>query len=115
MEGDRVAEPGHYRRLLFSRTGLDVQENQARRLWGDMASFRGYLEQKEGRPIAEAVAANRWLTEVYDPVANTWTEVGSLNKARAKHTGTLIQGGRVLVVGGLSRGDKLSSSEVYQP
>lgn len=64
----RVAEPGHYRRLLFSRTGLDVQENQARRLWGDMASFRGYLEQKERRPVPEAVAANRWLTEVYDPV-----------------------------------------------
>jgi len=64
----RVAEPGHYRRLLFSRTGLDVQENQARRLWGDMASFRGYLEQKEHRPIAEAIAANRWLSEVYDPI-----------------------------------------------
>lgn len=64
----RVAEPGHYRRLLFARTGLVVQENQARRLWGDMASFRGYLEQKERRPIPETVAANRWLTEVYDPV-----------------------------------------------
>jgi hypothetical protein len=64
----RVAEPGHYRRMLFARTGLDVQENQARRLWGDMASFRGYLEQKEGRPIPETVAANRWLTEVYDPI-----------------------------------------------
>jgi hypothetical protein len=64
----RVAEPGHYRRLLLARTGLDVQENQARRLWGDMASFRGYLEQKEGRPISEAIAANRWLAEVFDPV-----------------------------------------------
>ncbi len=64
----RVAEPGHYRRQLFMRTGLDVGENQARRLWGDVASFRGYLEQKEGRPVPETVAANRWLTEVYDPI-----------------------------------------------
>jgi tRNA A-37 threonylcarbamoyl transferase component Bud32 len=64
----RVAEPGHFRKKLFARTGLDVQENQARRLWGDLASFRAYLEQKEGRPVAEAVAANRWLTEVYDPI-----------------------------------------------
>lgn len=64
----RVAEPGHYRRLLFSRTGLDVQENQARRLWGDMASFRAYLERKYDKPVSEAVAANRWLSEVYDPV-----------------------------------------------
>ncbi len=64
----RVAEPGHHRRLLFSRTGLVAQENQARRLWGDIASYRSYLERSGGRPVPEAVAANRWLTEVYDPV-----------------------------------------------
>lgn len=64
----RVAEPGHFRRLLFMRTGLDVGENQARRLWSDIASFRGYLEQSEDRPMPETVAANRWLTEVYDPI-----------------------------------------------
>jgi hypothetical protein len=64
----RVAESGHHRRKLFLRTGLDVSENQARRLLNDIASFRAYLEQKEGRPAPEVVAANRWLTEVYDPV-----------------------------------------------
>jgi hypothetical protein len=63
----RVAEPGHHSRKLFLRTGLDVTENQARRLLNDIASFRAYLEQKEGRPVSEFVAANRWLTEVYDP------------------------------------------------
>ncbi|MBA3801277.1 MAG: DUF4032 domain-containing protein, partial [Geodermatophilaceae bacterium] len=36
----RVAEPGHHRRLLFARTGLDVQEKQARRLLADIASYR---------------------------------------------------------------------------
>lgn len=64
----RVAEPGHHRRLLFARTGLDVQEKQARRLLTDIASFRGYLEQTTKRPVPEAVAANRWLDEVYNPV-----------------------------------------------
>lgn len=64
----RVAEPGHHRRLLFAQTGLDVQENQARRLRGDIASFRGYLERTSGRPVPEVVAAGRWLTEVYEPV-----------------------------------------------
>jgi hypothetical protein len=64
----RVAEPGHHRRLLFTRTGLIAQENQARRLLNDLASFRSYLERKGGRPVPEAVAANRWLSEVYDPV-----------------------------------------------
>ncbi|HEX3516121.1 MAG TPA: DUF4032 domain-containing protein [Trebonia sp.] len=63
----RVAESGHHSRKLFLRTGLDVSENQARRLLNDIASFRAYLEAKEGRPVSEVVAANRWLTEVYDP------------------------------------------------
>jgi hypothetical protein len=64
----RVAESGHRSRELFLRTGLHVSENQARRLLNDIASFRAYLEQKEGRPVSEIVAANRWLAEVYDPV-----------------------------------------------
>ena len=64
----RVAEPGHHRRVLFARTGLDVQENQARRLLADITSFRGWLEQSEQRRVPEAVAASRWLTEMYEPV-----------------------------------------------
>jgi hypothetical protein len=64
----RVAETGRSSRQLFLRTGLDVSENQARRLLNDIASFRAYLEQKERRPVSEIVAANRWLEEVYDPV-----------------------------------------------
>jgi len=64
----KVAESGQQSRTLFLRTGLDAEENQARRLLNDIASFRGYLEQQEGRPASEAVAANRWLEEVYDPV-----------------------------------------------
>ena len=63
----RVAEPGHHRRLLFTRTGLSAQENQARRLLNDIASYRSHLERKAGKPVPEAVAANRWLSEVYDP------------------------------------------------
>lgn len=66
----RVAEPGHHRRVLFARTGLDVQENQARRLLADIASFRGWLEQSGQRRVPEAVAASRWLTEIYEPVVS---------------------------------------------
>jgi Domain of unknown function (DUF4032)/Lipopolysaccharide kinase (Kdo/WaaP) family len=64
----RVAESGHFARKLFLRTGIDAGENQARRLLNDIAAFRAYLEQKDGRPVSEIVAANRWLEEVYDPV-----------------------------------------------
>jgi hypothetical protein len=70
----RVAEPGHHRRLLFARTGLDVQENQARRLLADIASFRGWLEQVQGRRVPEAIAANRWLAEVYERVVDAIPE-----------------------------------------
>ena len=64
----RVREPGHHRALLHRRTGLVAQENQARRLLNDLASFRAWLESTAGTPIPEVVAANRWLAEVYDPV-----------------------------------------------
>src|SRR6266700_5135248 len=64
----RVAESGHESRKLFLRTGIDAGENQARRLLNDMAGFRAWLGQKQGRAVSEVVAANRWLEEVYDPV-----------------------------------------------
>jgi hypothetical protein len=64
----RVAESGHHRRRLFMRTGIDAEENQARRLLNDIAGFRGYLEQSVGHPIPETLAASRWLEEVYDAV-----------------------------------------------
>ncbi|GAA1312830.1 DUF4032 domain-containing protein [Pseudonocardia xinjiangensis] len=64
----RVAEAGRHRDQLFALTGLQVTENQARRLLNDLVSYRGYLEQKEGRPVPETVAAHRWRSEVYDRV-----------------------------------------------
>jgi hypothetical protein len=66
----RVAESGDHSRKLFLQTGIDAGENQARRMLNDIASFRAYLEQKDRRPVPEIVAANRWLTEVYDPVVS---------------------------------------------
>jgi Domain of unknown function (DUF4032)/Lipopolysaccharide kinase (Kdo/WaaP) family len=64
----RVAESGQHSRELFRETGIGAEENQARRLLNDIASFRGYLEQKNGHPVSPTVAAHRWLQEVYDPV-----------------------------------------------
>jgi tRNA A-37 threonylcarbamoyl transferase component Bud32 len=66
----RVREPGHHRALLHRRTGLVAQENQARRLLNDLASFRAWMESTAGSPVPEVVAANRWLAEVFDPVVH---------------------------------------------
>ena len=63
----RVVEPGHHVRTLQTLTGLEVQENQARRLLGDLARYRTELEASTGGPVSEPVAARRWLTEVFEP------------------------------------------------
>ncbi len=62
----QVVEPGHHRRRLLMLTGLDVQENQARRLLYDISSFRQSIERKQGRPVPESVVAYRWLSEVFE-------------------------------------------------
>jgi hypothetical protein len=64
----QVAETGRHRNRLFALTGLQVTDNQARRLLNDLRSYRGYLEQKEGRAVPETVAGHRWRSEQYDRV-----------------------------------------------
>ncbi|MGB9376914.1 MAG: DUF4032 domain-containing protein [Mycobacteriales bacterium] len=64
----QIAEPGHHRRRLLMRAGLHAQENQARRLLNDIASYRAYIENHDGRSLSEAAAASQWLAVVYDPV-----------------------------------------------
>jgi hypothetical protein len=66
----RVAEPGHARRELQTLTGLAVEENQARRLLNDLAGYRAHLERKSGGPVTMALAASRWLTDVYAKVVD---------------------------------------------
>ena len=61
-------QPGRDRRHLYQRTGLVAQPHQARLLLNELSSFRVSLEGRTGRPVSEAVAANRWLHEIYDPV-----------------------------------------------
>jgi hypothetical protein len=63
----QVVEPGHHRRRLEALTGLDVQENQARRLLNDLDHYRAWHGGLEGRPIPEPEAARRWLEDVYRP------------------------------------------------
>jgi len=82
-----VVEPGHHRRRLLMLTGLGVQENQARRLLNDIASFRVAVERDEGRKLAEAVAAYRWLHEIFEPTVAAVPEElhGKLEPAEIFH------------------------------
>ena len=63
----RVVEQGHHRRRLLQLTGLDVQENQARRLLNDILAYRAALERRTGQPVPEQIGALRWMVEVFEP------------------------------------------------
>src|SRR5205807_3842270 len=63
----KVVEPGHHRRRLLRLTGLDAQENQARRLLNDLTRYKAWLERSGKAPVSDAAAAGRWLSEVFEP------------------------------------------------
>ncbi len=54
------------------------------------------------------------VSELYDPVSNSWTATGSLNAPRYEQTAVRLKNGRVLVVGGIAAATT-SSTEVYNP
>ena len=61
----KVVDAGHHARRLLLITGLDVEENQARRLLNDIDQYR----LANARPGAdEEVMAHEWLSNVYEPV-----------------------------------------------
>lgn len=62
-----LLDEGHHARELRRRTGLEVQENQARRLLADIESYRAFLERTEGRSSPVSIATARWMAEVYEP------------------------------------------------
>jgi hypothetical protein len=62
-----VVEPGHHRHRLLRLTGLDAQENQARRMLNDIARYREALERQQGRPLPESVVASQWRQDVFEP------------------------------------------------
>ena len=60
----KVVDAGHHARRLIRLTGLDVEENQARRLLNDLDAFRVKFDADGD----EEVMAHRWLSEVFEPV-----------------------------------------------
>ena len=62
-----VVEPGHHRHRLLRLTGLDAQENQARRMLNDIARYREAEEREKKRSLPESVVASQWRQEVFEP------------------------------------------------
>jgi len=61
----KVVDAGHHSRRLMRLTGIDAQENQARRLLNDLDSYAVATDQ-QGED--EEIVANAWVQEVYEPV-----------------------------------------------
>ena len=59
----KVVDAGHFHRQIMRLTGLDVQENQARRMLNDMDSYRA-LTGRGGDDLE--LVAHDWLTDVFE-------------------------------------------------
>jgi hypothetical protein len=60
----KVVDAGHHSRRLLRLTGLDVQENQARRLLNDLDSYRAATDRQNDD---EEFVAHDWLSGVFEP------------------------------------------------
>jgi hypothetical protein len=60
----KVVDAGHHQRRLLRLTGIDAQENQARRLLNDMDTFRA--ENYPGQD--EEISAHAWVSQVFEPI-----------------------------------------------
>lgn len=80
----KVVDAGHHARRLIRLTGLDVEENQARRLLNDLDQYRLELGVTERD---EELAAHKWVTECFEPVLDKVprTMRGKLEPAEIYH------------------------------
>ena len=60
----KVVDAGHHSRRLLRLTGLDVQDNQARRLLNDMDSWRAHTDRLDD---SEQLVAHDWLLHSFEP------------------------------------------------
>lgn len=61
----KVVDAGHHARRLLRLTGLDTEENQARRLLNDLDGYSATVQIPD---LDEEMKAHLWLTRVYEPV-----------------------------------------------
>jgi hypothetical protein len=64
----KVVDAGHHSRRLLRLTGLDVEENQARRLLNDLDSYRAGTDRQNDD---EEIVAHDWLQRIYEPITRT--------------------------------------------
>lgn len=64
----KVVDAGHHSRRLLRLTGLDVEENQARRMLNDLDAFGASQDRQNDD---QGIVAHDWLSQVFEPVIRT--------------------------------------------
>ncbi len=77
----KVVDAGHHSRRLLRLTGLDTEENQARRLLNDLDTYSARTGQQN---MDEAVVAHQWLTHSFEPVIERSRRVCAANWNRPR-------------------------------
>ncbi len=67
----KVVDSGHHARRLLRLTGLDTEENQARRLLNDLDAYSATVSLLN---LDEEVVSHLWLTRVFEPVVKAVPE-----------------------------------------
>ena len=80
----KVVDAGHHSRRLLRLTGLDVEENQARRLLNDLDEYRSAHPKPN---MDEEVVAHEWLSNAFEPVVTAIPRnlTGKLEPAEVYH------------------------------
>ena len=60
----KVVDAGHHSRRLLRLTGLDVQDNQARRMLNDLDAWRAQHDRLDD---SEQLSAHAWLLDSFEP------------------------------------------------
>ncbi len=68
-----------------------------------------------GRTFGNPVDTDLTTAELFDPSTGTFSVTGSMSTARSNHTATLLNDGKVLLVGGITNESVSATAELYDP
>lgn len=63
----KVVDAGHHHRRLLGLTGIDAEENQARRMLNDLDQLAAAERQRRG-DVDDEQLAHEWMARVFEPV-----------------------------------------------
>jgi uncharacterized protein (DUF2147 family) len=117
----RVFVAGGYNELYDPSTGtfslsgkIDLQQSSTATLLTLLKNGKVLLTGSVTYPAETPLAK----AELYDPASGSFTAIGNMTTARAKHSATLLPDGRVLLTGGIDRNGpqgRTASAEIFDP